>query len=51
MGLLVPGGFAWLFVSLFVADGCSQCCDGFTWLMVVHGGFFLVSWLGFFDRC
>ena len=40
MGLLVLGGFACLFVSLFVVDGCSRCCGGFTWLMVVHGGFF-----------
>ena len=62
MGLLVPGGFAWLFVGLlghgfmglFVANDCSWCCGGFAWLMVVRGGFFwcrgwvfLVSWLGF----
>ena len=48
MGLLVPGGFAWLFmcllgrgfVGLFVANDCSWCCGGFAWLMVVRGGFF-----------
>ena len=48
MGLLVPGGFAWLFMGLlvcgfmglFVADNYSRCCGGFAWLMVVRGGFF-----------
>ena len=35
-------GCSWvcLFVGLFMADGCSRCCGGFAWLMVVHGGFF-----------
>ena len=27
------------FVGLFVADGCSWCCGGLAWLMVVRGGF------------
>ena len=48
MGLLVPEGFAWLFVGLlvcgfmglFVANSYSRCCGGFAWLMVVRGGFF-----------
>ena len=46
--LMVVRGFAWLFVGLlvrgfvglFVADGCSRCCGGFAWLMVIRGGFF-----------
>ena len=54
MGLLVPGGFAWLFVGLlgrgfgglFVANDCSRCCGGFAWLMVVRGFVGVVA--GFF---
>ena len=53
MGLLVPGGFAWLFmgllgrgfVGLFVANDCSWCCGGFAWLMLFVVGFFgAVAW-------
>ena len=48
---MVAGFFSWWavhgwlmvvrgFVGLFVADGCSWCCGGLAWLMVVRGGFF-----------